>query len=75
MNTYKLLRSDNSFNWEAGIATLQANAPDSIASPGSISIKNCKDTIQNPDNKCKASMEIARCLYNDNPLVSIQHSK
>nr|XP_023021253.1 uncharacterized protein LOC111509689 [Leptinotarsa decemlineata] len=67
MNTYKLLRTDNSFDWEAGIKALKANAPERIAGPGSISIENCKDAMKTTNDKCKGSMEIAECIYKDNP--------
>lgn len=70
MNTYKLFKSDNTFDWEAGVKALHANAPDSIAIPGGVSVKNCKDAIKTPDNKCMAAMEIAKCIYEDNPQVN-----
>ncbi|KAG5883555.1 hypothetical protein JTB14_008522 [Gonioctena quinquepunctata] len=70
-NTYKLLKMDNSFDWEAGINALKANAPEKIAGPGSDSILNCKDAMKTTDDKCKAALEVAECIYNDNPAVNM----
>ncbi|KAJ8923335.1 hypothetical protein NQ315_001893 [Exocentrus adspersus] len=67
ISTYKLLTKDNQFDWEAGIKATNANAPPSIAEPGIVSIKNCKDAVKTPSDKCAASTEIAKCLYDDNP--------
>ncbi|KAJ8965132.1 hypothetical protein NQ314_004357 [Rhamnusium bicolor] len=64
------LKKDNSFDWEGGIKALAANAPTSIADPGMESIKNCKDAVKTTDDKCVASYEIAKCIYDDNPTVS-----
>lgn len=71
MNTYKLFKSDNTFDWEAGIKALHTNAPEHIANPASISVEHCKDAMKTPENKCTAAMEIAKCVYNDNPQVNI----
>nr|ALR72489.1 odorant binding protein 1 [Colaphellus bowringi] len=67
LNTYKLLKSDNTFDWQAGVNALKANAPERIAGPGSASIKNCKDALKTKDDKCKGATEIAQCIYEDNP--------
>nr|QUP79537.1 odorant binding protein 44 [Monochamus saltuarius] len=67
MNTYKLLTKENTFDWEGGIKALEANAPASVAGPGTISLKNCKDAVKTQSDRCVASMEIAKCIYDDNP--------
>nr|AHA33382.1 odorant-binding protein 1 [Batocera horsfieldi] len=67
MNTYKLLTKENTFDWESGVKALAANAPPSIGDPGIVSIKNCKDAVKTTSDKCVASTEIAKCIYNDNP--------
>ncbi|XP_057651837.1 uncharacterized protein LOC130891239 [Diorhabda carinulata] len=67
MNTYKLIKSDGSFDWEGGIATVKANAPPHIAATAAASIKNCKDAMKNKSDKCLGSAEIAMCIYNDDP--------
>nr|UTN00815.1 odorant binding protein [Semanotus bifasciatus] len=67
LNTYKLIRKDNSFDWEGGIKALEANAPPNIAESGSKSIVNCKDAVKTTDDKCIAAYEITKCVYDDNP--------
>nr|UYS88359.1 odorant binding protein 7 [Aromia bungii] len=67
LNTYKLIRKDNSFDWEGGIKALEANAPPSIAAPGVNTIEKCKDAVKTTNDKCTASFEIAKCIYADNP--------
>nr|AXO78386.1 odorant binding protein 8 [Xylotrechus quadripes] len=67
LNTYKLIRKDNSFDWEGGVAALEANAPTNIAGPGAKTIVNCKDAVKTATDKCMAAYEIARCIYDDNP--------
>ncbi|KAJ3626731.1 hypothetical protein MTP99_017208 [Tenebrio molitor] len=67
LNMYKLITKDNAFDWEAGIVTLTNQAPESIRTPAIISVKNCKDAVQTPSDKCAAAYEIAHCMYLDNP--------
>nr|AUF72956.1 odorant-binding protein [Anoplophora chinensis] len=67
LSTYKLLTKENTFDWENGIKALAANAPASVAGPGSATLKNCKDAVKTPSDRCVASIEIAKCIYDDNP--------
>ncbi|CAH1155804.1 unnamed protein product [Phaedon cochleariae] len=67
INTYKLLTKEGSFDWETGVKTIKSVAPERVAGPGSESIKNCKDAMVTKDNKCMGALEIAKCLYDDNP--------
>lgn len=80
LNSFKLLiylfcicqiTKDNAFDWEAGIVTLTNQAPESIRTPAIISVKNCKDAVQTPSDKCAAAYEIAHCMYLDNPEVKL----
>ncbi|CAH1115179.1 unnamed protein product [Psylliodes chrysocephalus] len=65
--TYKLMTKDNSFDWEEGIKVIEANAPASLAKTAVHSFKSCKNSVKTKDNKCKAALEIAKCLYDDDP--------
>nr|QES69428.1 odorant binding protein 33 [Pagiophloeus tsushimanus] len=67
LNYYKLQLPDNSFDWESGVKTIEAQAPASIASVAVGAVKNCKDAVQTFDDKCKAAWEIAKCIYDFNP--------
>ncbi|XP_057652126.1 uncharacterized protein LOC130891410 [Diorhabda carinulata] len=66
LKTYKLIKKDNTFDWEEGINVMQTIAPPNIATPVIESIKNCKNAVKT-DNKCTAALEIAKCLYDDDP--------
>ncbi|XP_044266484.1 general odorant-binding protein 72-like [Tribolium madens] len=67
LNMYKLIGKDNSFNWEAGIAVLKAQAPETVRDPAIASVNNCKDAVKTASDKCEAAYEIAHCMYLDNP--------
>ncbi|XP_050298251.1 general odorant-binding protein 72-like [Anthonomus grandis grandis] len=67
LNYYKLQLPDNSFDWETGIKIIETQAPSSIASFAIDAMKACKDAVKTPGEKCKAAMEIARCIYEFNP--------
>ncbi|XP_066253169.1 general odorant-binding protein 72-like [Euwallacea similis] len=64
---YKLQLPDNSFDWETGVKTIEAQAPPSIAQIALVSVKNCKDAVKTLSDKCRAALEIAKCIYDQNP--------
>nr|AQY18974.1 odorant-binding protein [Galeruca daurica] len=68
LTTYKLIKKDNTFDWEEGISVMQLNAPPSIATPVIETIKNCKNAVKTTNHKCTAALEIAKCLYDDDPV-------
>ncbi|CAH0555508.1 unnamed protein product [Brassicogethes aeneus] len=67
LNMYKLIRKDNSFDWEAGIKTLEIQAPDSIAEYAIPCVNECKDAVKHQEDKCVAGFEVAECIFRCNP--------
>ncbi|XP_063921777.1 general odorant-binding protein 72-like [Zophobas morio] len=67
LNMHKLISKENTFEWETGVATLTAQAPESLRPTAVASIQNCKDAVKTPSDKCLAAYEIAHCIYLDNP--------
>ncbi|XP_072377466.1 general odorant-binding protein 72-like [Diabrotica undecimpunctata] len=65
--TYKLMKKDNTFDWEEGLIVLKDKAPPSIGVPASASFSHCKDSVKTKEHKCTAAMEIAKCLYDFDP--------
>nr|ANQ46500.1 odorant-binding protein 1 [Phyllotreta striolata] len=67
MMTYKLMKKDNTFDWEEGLKVLEANAPPSLLKSATGAFKHCKNAAKSLDNKCKAALEISKCLYDFDP--------
>ncbi|XP_019867236.2 general odorant-binding protein 72-like [Aethina tumida] len=67
LNMYKLIRKDNSFDWEGGLKTLEAQAPPRIVGPATKCITQCKDAVKTTSDKCAAGNEITECLYKCDP--------
>nr|QTE76120.1 odorant binding protein 12 [Harmonia axyridis] len=67
LNMYKLIKKDNTLDYEVGMSTIEAQAPDSIKATAIHSLNSCKDAAKTTSDKCIAAFEIAHCLYLDNP--------
>ncbi|XP_019766621.1 general odorant-binding protein 72 isoform X2 [Dendroctonus ponderosae] len=67
LNYYKLQLPDNSFDWETGLKVVESQAPPSMAGFIMETITGCKDAVKTRDDKCKAAVEITKCLYDQNP--------
>nr|AMP19492.1 odorant binding protein 10 [Tomicus yunnanensis] len=67
LNYYKLQLPDNSFDWETGLKVVESQAPPSMAAYIIETIEKCKDSVKTREDKCKAAVEIAKCLYDQNP--------
>nr|ALR72490.1 odorant binding protein 2 [Colaphellus bowringi] len=66
MNMYKLMNTDNSFNYQSALAQLN-QLPDSYKKATEICMEQCKDSAVTLSDKCISAYELAKCMYFCNP--------
>nr|UXE42852.1 odorant binding protein [Hippodamia variegata] len=67
LNMYKLMKKDNTLDYEVGMATIENQAPESVKVTATHALNACKDAAKTTSDKCVAAHEIAKCIYFDNP--------
>ncbi|XP_044754664.1 general odorant-binding protein 72-like [Coccinella septempunctata] len=67
LSMYKLMKKDNTLDYDVGMSTIENQAPESIKVTAIHALNSCKDAAKTTSDKCVAAHEIAQCIYLDNP--------